>query len=140
LDIHDQNSHEVRLTQSNANKTLVATGDNVVCCNRSLTSPVPQRRCSLMKIKLNLFTDFVYGFRREPLSNVVFYLMMAVIMIILSHFGSSTGGSLIFAVCFGLFTAIYISFSVRRFDIDQSRLTNRGRLGYLVSASVLSRK
>jgi hypothetical protein len=30
----------------NANKTLVATGDNVICCIRSLIPPVPQRRCS----------------------------------------------------------------------------------------------
>ena len=88
-----------------------------------------------MKMKLNLFTDFVEGFRREPLSNVVFYLMMSMIMIPLFLFGSSTAEvALFFAVFFGLFTAIYVSFSVQRFDIDRSELTKRGRLGYLVSA------
>ena len=88
-----------------------------------------------MKIKPNLFTNLVEGFRREPLSNLVFYLMTAVIMVPLALFDSSIGRvALILAFCFGLFTAIYISFSVQRFDLDRSELTNRGRLGYLVSA------
>ena len=86
-------------------------------------------------MKLKLFSDFAEGFRREPLSYVVFYLIMAILMIPLSLSDSGDGRvALIFAVCFGLFSAIYVSFSVQRFDIDRSELSKRGRLGYLVSA------
>jgi hypothetical protein len=51
------------IRQPKPNKTLVATGGNVVCCIRSLTPPVPQRNRSakpmrrpLMKIALCVTT------------------------------------------------------------------------------------
>lgn len=102
----------------------------------STLTPAPAvPELNVMRWMLKLFSDFVEDLRREPLSSIVFYLMLAITMIPIAHFDANAGRvSLISLICFGLFFSIYVSFCFKRFDINRARLTIRGRFGYLVSA------
>ena len=89
-----------------------------------------------MKRKLNPITNFVEAFRREPLSYILCYGAIAILLIGLYELGSERSRlASILAIVAGSFSAIYFSFSIQRRDIDQSDLTRRKRVSYLLSAA-----
>ena len=89
-----------------------------------------------MKRKLNPITNFVEAFRREPLSYILCYGAIAILLIGLFELGSERSRlASILAIVAGSFSAIYFSFSIHRRDIDQSDLSRRMRVSYLLSAA-----
>ena len=89
-----------------------------------------------MKRKLNPITNFVEAFRREPLSYILCYGAIAILLIGLFELGSERSRlASILAIVAGSFSAIYFSFSNQRRDIAQSDITRRKRVSYLLSAA-----
>lgn len=90
-------------------------------------------------MKLNPLTGFWASFRQEPFSYFVCYGAIAMLVMGLYEFGSTSSRlASIIAIACGFFSAIYVSFSIRRRDIDQSEHTRRKRISYLVSAAAFS--
>lgn len=71
--------------------------------------------------------------RKEPISYLVCYSLMATALVILYR---HTSVSLVqtLAAGLGVFSSTYVSFAIQRRDIDGTRLTTRKRLSYVVSA------